>query len=286
VDVGVNFLLEILAERQIRATFFILGWIATYHPRLVRRIADAGHEIGCHSNLHRLVYRLSPDEFRRDTLAAVKAIEDAAGVTPRMYRAPSYSVTRKSLWALEVLAACGFTHDSSIYPIAHDRYGIPQFPRHASYVETPAGGILEVPVATVRLGRHVVPVGGGAYMRLFPYRYTAAGLRRINQQEKHPACLYLHPWELDADQPRLAKNMISRLRTYSGLRGMCAKMERLINEFRFSTLTEVFPFPDLLPAAGTDAADIGQTGALYPQRGQIALEPVAYYRADLSGACD
>ncbi len=286
VDVGVNFLLEILAERQIRATFFVLGWIATYHPRLVRRIADAGHEIGCHSNLHRLVYKLSPEEFRQDTLDAVKAIEDASGVTPRMYRAPSYSVTRKSLWALEILASCGFTHDSSIYPIAHDRYGIPRFPRHASYIDTAAGGILEVPVATVRLGRQVVPVGGGAYMRLFPYRYIAAGVRRINHQEKQPACLYFHPWELDPDQPRLAKNVISRLRTYSGLQGMCAKMRRLLHEFHFSTLTEVFPIPEVLPIVEVPAADSRSGRGLYPSPRQVTLEPVSYYGADMTRTCD
>lgn len=286
VDVGVNFLLEILAERQIRATFFILGWIATHHPRLVRRIADAGHEIGCHSNLHRLVYRLSPDEFRQDTVAAVRAIEDASGATPRMYRAPSYSVTKKSLWALQILSECGFTHDSSIYPIAHDRYGIPQFPRHASYVSTPAGGILEVPVATVRLGRQVVPVGGGAYMRLFPYRYIAAGLRRVNHQENQPACLYFHPWELDPDQPRLAKSMISRLRTYSGLRGMCAKMKRLLDEFRFSTLTEVFPSPDILPVVEAGTARATTTRTTYSRPGRIALEPVSYYGADMTRTCE
>lgn len=285
VDVGVNFLLEALAEQQIRATFFVLGWIATHHPRLVQRIAEAGHEIGCHSNLHRLVYRLHPDEFRQDTIAAVKAIEDACGVTPRMYRAPSYSVTKESLWALEILTSCGFTHDSSIYPIAHDRYGIPQFPRHASYIETPSGGILEVPVATVRLGQQVVPVGGGAYMRLFPYRYMAAGLRRINYKEKQPACLYFHPWELDPDQPRLAKSIISRLRTYSGLQGMRAKMKRLLQEFRFSTLTDVFPSPDRATVELANG-DSSATRRQYLRPGRVALEAVSYYQADMTQTCD
>ncbi len=262
VDIGLCFLLDLLAARRVRATFFVLGWVAMRHAHLIRRIAEAGHEIGCHSHTHRLVYSLTPDEFQRDTVEAVKAIQDATGVIPRMYRAPSYSVTSNSLWALEILASCGFTHDSSIYPIVHDRYGIPGFPRHASYISTPSGEILEIPVATVKLGRRVVPVGGGAYMRLFPYRYMAAGLRRINRQEKQPACLYLHPWELDPEQPRLTKQMISRLRTYTGLQGMRAKMNRLLDDFKFSALTDVFPLPDpaqipemeLLEAVATTAS--------------------------------
>lgn len=242
VDVGVEFLLETLAVRQVRATFFILGWVATHHARLIRRIADAGHEIGCHSYSHRLVYSLTPAQFEDDTRRAIQAIEDATGVIPRVYRAPSYSITRRNLWALDVLASCGFTHDSSIYPIVHDRYGIPGFPRHACSINTPSGAIVEVPIATVRLGRqHVAPVGGGAYMRLFPYRYTAAGIRRINEHEQAPACLYLHPWELDPGQPRLASNVISRLRTYTGLRGMRGKMLRLFDDFEFASLTAVHP---------------------------------------------
>lgn len=242
VDVGVEFLLETLALRQVRATFFILGWVAEHHACLIRQIADAGHEIGCHSYAHRLVYTLTPTQFEEDTRRAMQAIEDATGVVPRVYRAPSYSITRRNLWALDVLASCGFTHDSSIYPIVHDRYGIPGFPRHACSIDTPSGTMIEVPIATVRLGRqHIAPVGGGAYMRLFPYRYTAAGIRRINEHEQAPACLYLHPWELDPGQPRLASNIVSHLRTYTGLRSMRGKMLRLFDEFRFASLTAVHP---------------------------------------------
>ncbi len=248
VDIGVNFLLDALAEHKIRATFFILGWVAKYHPGLVRHIAEAGHEIGCHSYSHRLIYHLTPAEFEADTLRAVNAIEDACGVTPRAYRAPSYSVTPKSLWALEVLAASGFTHDSSIYPIVHDRYGIPGFSRHACVIRTPSGSIVEVPIATVQLGAdHIAPVGGGAYMRLFPYRYTAAGIRRINESEAQPACLYLHPWEVDPKQPRLAAGIVSRMRTYTGLRGMRGKTLRLLADFPFSTMTAVHPSANGLP---------------------------------------
>jgi polysaccharide deacetylase family protein (PEP-CTERM system associated) len=162
------------------------------------------------------------------------------------------------MWALEILAELGFTHDSSIFPIQHDRYGIPGFGSHARTLWTPSGSIVEVPIATVKLsGQTVAPVGGGAYLRLLPYRYTAAGIRRINGHEHQPACMYFHPWELDPEQPRLARGWISRLRTYGGLRSMEPKIERLLAEFEFTTITAVHPDPSRaqapVPAAATEA---------------------------------
>jgi polysaccharide deacetylase family protein (PEP-CTERM system associated) len=146
------------------------------------------------------------------------------------------------LWALEILVELGFTHDSSIYPIAHDRYGIPGFPRHAHVVQTQSGPICEVPIATIQFSSgRTAPVGGGAYLRLLPYRYIAAGLRKINHEEQRPACVYFHPWEIDPDQPRLATGLLARMRTYTGLRSMFAKIERLLNEFTFSTIAAVHP---------------------------------------------
>ncbi len=237
-----NLVLEQLARRNVKATFFILGWVADRQPRLIRTIARAGHEIGCHSYAHRLVYDLSPSEFRHDTLRAVRAIEDACDVTPAVYRAPSYSITRRSWWALEILAECGFSQDSSIYPIAHDRYGIPGFPRHAQILQTPSGPIQEIPVATVRLANgRIAPIGGGAYLRLLPYRYTSAGIRRLNREEREPACIYFHPWEVDPGQPRLAKGFISSLRTYGGISGMLRKLDRLLSDFQFTTLSRQYP---------------------------------------------
>lgn len=234
-------LLEILSRYRVRATFFMLGWVAERHPDMVRRIADAGHEIGCHSYAHQLVYELSPEQFRADTLRAQTAIENACGVRPRSYRAPSFSVTRESYWALDILAECGFQFDSSIYPIEHDRYGIPGFPRFAHRLETSAGALIEVPVASVRLSAtRVAPVGGGGYLRLLPYRYTAAGLRRIEREDRQPACLYMHPWEFDPGQPRIAQGWLARTRTYFGLSAMAGKLERLLSEFEFSSLDEVY----------------------------------------------
>ena len=232
--------LSLLDDYSARATFFILGWVAEKHPEVARDIAAAGHEIACHSYAHRLVSTLTRTEFREDTRRAVAAIEDACGVTPRIYRAPSYSITAESLWALEVLVECGFTHDSSIYPIRHDRYGIPDFGRQPRTVATPAGNIVEIPVATaVVLGRNI-PVGGGGYLRLLPYRYTAAGIRRINAVDGQPACVYFHPWEIDPGQPRLARSRIARWRTYTGIPGMRAKLARLLGEFSFGPLSAVY----------------------------------------------
>ena len=240
VEFEVENVLDLLDRHGATATFFVLGWVAERHPRILRQIVKAGHEIGCHSHLHRLIYNLSPQEFREDTEQACRAIEDACGVIPRAYRAPSFSITSRSMWALEILVENGFTHDSSIYPIVHDRYGIPGFGRHAQTLDTPSGPIQEIPVATVVLSkRQTTPVGGGAYLRLLPYRYTAAGIRRMNEEEAKPACIYFHPWELDPDQPRLASGVLSRARTYRGLDGMAQKLERLMTEFEFSTLGAV-----------------------------------------------
>jgi polysaccharide deacetylase family protein (PEP-CTERM system associated) len=233
--------LQLLDRRQTKATFFVLGWVAQRNPRAIQRIVAAGHEIGCHSHYHRLVYSLTPQEFRRDTRMAIAAIEDACGVTPRLYRAPSYSITRQSIWALQILVEEGFVGDSSIYPIIHDRYGIPGSPRHPHVLETSAGPIREFPIATVRLSSNarIAPIGGGGYLRLLPYRYTSAGIRRLNRDENEPACIYFHPWEVDSKIPRLASGLIARARTYIGLDGMSRKLERLLSEFRFSSLSDV-----------------------------------------------
>jgi polysaccharide deacetylase family protein (PEP-CTERM system associated) len=235
--------LDVFRNHKVKGTFFILGWVAERFPSLVREVSDEGHEIACHSYAHRLVYDLSPSEFRSDTLRATRAIEDACGVAPRIYRAPSYSITRRSMWALEILIECGFTHDSSIVPVIHDRYGIPGAKRLAHVQNTPSGPIFEIPAATVELARgKVLPIGGGGYLRLLPYCYCAAGIRRINEHDRAPACIYFHPWELDPDLQRLPMGWIGRLRTYAGLRGMRRKVERLLQEFEFSSVSKAYPY--------------------------------------------
>jgi polysaccharide deacetylase family protein (PEP-CTERM system associated) len=243
IDYQVQTTLDLLDGHNVKGTFFLLGWVAEHHRNVVRKIVAAGHEIGCHSYSHRLVFDLTPEEFTSDTKRAIRAIEDSCGVTPRSYRAPSYSIIQRSIWALEVLVECGFTHDSSIYPISHDRYGIPGFRRTAHVVDTPSGPIMEVPVATAELfGGRVTPVGGGGYLRLLPYCYTGAGIRRINRLEQQPACVYFHPWELDRKLPQMAKGLLATARTYLGLRSMPGKLNRLLGEFRFTPMTEVYRF--------------------------------------------
>jgi polysaccharide deacetylase family protein (PEP-CTERM system associated) len=248
--------LDLFQNRNVKATFFILGWVAERFPALVRKVAEAGHEIACHSYAHNLVYDLSPAEFRADTLRAKQAIEDACGISPRIYRAPSYSITRQSLWALEILVECGFSHDSSIVPINHDRYGIPGTNRLPHMLNTPSGQIFEIPAATVELAHgKVLPIGGGGYLRLLPYRYCSAGIRRVNERDRAPACIYFHPWELDPELSRLPMGLIARLRTYSGVSGMQRKVERLLEEFEFSTISAAYPYrpahsgPELAGAA-------------------------------------
>ena len=239
----VHTILELFEEKNLKGTFFILGWVAERFPSLIREIADAGHEIACHSHAHRLVYQLSPAEFRVDTRLAVAAIQSASGISPRIYRAPSYSITRQSLWALDILIEEGFTHDSSIVPINHDRYGIPGSQRLPHILETPSGQIFEIPAATTELSKdRVLPIGGGGYLRLLPYRYCSAGIRRVNRRDRMPACIYFHPWELDPHLQRLPMGWIGRLRTYTGLAGMRHKIERLLDEFEFAPISAAFPY--------------------------------------------
>ncbi len=241
-------LLDLLAEARVSATFFILGWVAARHPSLVRRITEAGHEIASHSFAHALVFSLTPEAFRQDTLDAADAIAQAAGVQPAAYRAPSFSITTRSLWALEILIECGFRTDSSIYSVRHDRYGIPGHPHYPHRISTPSGPILEVPPAAVPLSaRRAAPAGGGAYLRLLPFAYTAAAIRLLNELHQAPACIYVHPWEFDPAQPRLASSALARLRTYLGLRSMPAKFLRLLRSFPFSTMAAVCPSSGLFP---------------------------------------
>lgn len=249
VERSTAIVLDLLAEAGVRATFFVLGWVAARRPALVRRIAAAGHEIACHSFAHQLVFALSPRQFLEDTRNAADAIAQAAGSPPRAYRAPSFSVTARSLWALEILLECGFSVDSSIYPVRHDRYGIPGRPCHPHRIFTPSGSILEVPPAAVPLARNqVAPAGGGAYLRLLPLAYMASAIRLINQTYCSPACIYVHPWEFDPAQPRLASGALSRLRTYLGLRSMPRKLSRLLRMFPFSSMSAVCPPDGAYPA--------------------------------------
>jgi len=233
-------LVDIFARHQVRATFFVLGWVAERFPRLVRQIAEAGHELACHSYWHRLIYDLTPQEFRDDLRRAKRAIEDASGQLLTAFRAPSFSITRRSLWALEVLGEEGFTIDSSIFPTRHDRYGVPGAPSQAHLLETPAGPLVELPMTVVKFGRVALPVGGGGYFRLYPFELTRRLLTRVNQVHRRPFVFYIHPWEVDPDQPRIrVGSLLSRFRHYVNLRSTEAKLNKLLSSFQFDTVSTV-----------------------------------------------
>ena len=231
-------LLELFDRVNVRGTFFVLGWVAERFPALVRRIADLGHEVASHGYDHQLVYLLTPRQFREDIRAAKHAIENAAGVEIVGFRAPSYSVIDSSLWALDVLIEEGFVYDASIFPIHHDRYGIPDSPRHPYVLQRPGGSLLEVPGSTVRLGRVNLPIGGG-YFRQFPYVWAKWGIDRVNRVERQPVTFYTHPWELDPEQPRMAVGTATRLRHYRGLERTADRLARLVRDFQFDSVTSM-----------------------------------------------
>jgi polysaccharide deacetylase family protein (PEP-CTERM system associated) len=232
--------LELLARHGQHGTFFVIGWIAEQHPELVREIQAAGHEVACHSFLHRLVYDLRPEEFREDTRRAKAVLEDAAGVAVVGYRAPCYSITRKSLWALEILAEEGFQYDSSIQPIRHDIAGIPDYPRTPNVHEFSGGkSILEFPATTLRYAGMNLPVGGGGYLRIFPLRYSLWGLAKLGKEPGLFPAVYFHPWEIDPQQPRIAGRIRSHLRHYTNLSRMEGKLDCVLGRFLFTRYVDV-----------------------------------------------
>jgi len=234
-------LLELLAESDTSATFFVLGWIAEYYPNLVRDIHAAGHEIACHGYNHRLIYHLTPDEFREDTHRAKGALEELIGEPVIGYRATSYSIIKKTLWALDVLVEEGFRYDSSIFPILHDRYGIPGADRFCSVMKSNGHGeLLEIPPSTISLLRRNFPIAGGGYLRLLPIWLTTWGIQQINNRELQPAVVYVHPWEIDHEQPRMRGALRSRFRHYVNLDTTTAKLRCLLERFSFRTLRDVF----------------------------------------------
>lgn len=234
-------LLDLLAAHGIQATFFVLGWVAEKFPALVQRIYRTGHNIGCHSYSHQLICRGSIEDFRCDVRRAKDCLENLLGCPVKSYRAPSYSITSKTLWALEILGEEGFEYDSSIFPVLHDTYGIPGTPRFP-YLKILNNGqkIKEFPPSTLRLFGVNLPVAGGGYLRLLPYGLTSWAIRRINEVENQPAMVYLHPWEIDPDQPRISASWFSRFRHYQNLDSTETKITRLLREFSFSTMEQVF----------------------------------------------
>jgi polysaccharide deacetylase family protein (PEP-CTERM system associated) len=242
-------LLELLQARGVSGTFFVLGWVAERYPTLVRRIAECGHEVACHGYSHQLIYEQRPEVFREETARAKGMLEEALGEAVLGYRAASFSVTRATLWALDTLIDLGFTYDSSIFPIRHDRYGIPDASSEPGPFTAPSGRTLvEFPMVPASLLGTKVPVCGGGYFRIFPYWLTRAGLRQINGRgQAFP--FYLHPWEIDPDQPRIRVGALSRFRHYTNLHRCEARLNRVLREFAFAPMREVLRARGLIGAS-------------------------------------
>jgi polysaccharide deacetylase family protein (PEP-CTERM system associated) len=238
VERNIDHILALLAEGDVRATFFVLGWIAERYPGLVRRIVASGHEIASHGYEHLRVSDQGYGEFLADIRLAKAILEDISGQAVSGYRAPSFSVGPSTQWAFDGIAEAGYRYSSSVYPIRHDHYGMPDAPRFAHEVRP---GLLEVPVATVRMLRANWPAGGGGYFRLFPYRMSRWSLRRVNQKDGKPAMFYFHPWELDPEQPRVeGVEFRSRFRHYLNLTRMDGRIRHLLDDFHWDRVDRIF----------------------------------------------
>jgi polysaccharide deacetylase family protein (PEP-CTERM system associated) len=234
---GTRALLELLAERNALGTFFTLGWVAKHHPSIVSEIAAAGHEIASHGWGHERITTLNREQFRESVRDSKAALEDVAGTAVIGYRAPSFSIVRGREWALDILAEEGYRYDSSLYPVRRPGYGFAGGARFPYRLKTASGCLEEFPPATIQSGPAVLPAGGGAYLRLFPYALVRAGFKAA-ERARAPATFYIHPWELDPEQPRVAVPLRTRIRHYGGLQRTVPRLRRLLAEFRFRPIAE------------------------------------------------
>jgi polysaccharide deacetylase family protein (PEP-CTERM system associated) len=236
VERNVDVLLETLDRHQVNATFFTLGWIAERYPAMVGRIVAGGHELASHGYGHHMVGELGPELFREDVVKAKAILESIAGCEVVGYRAPSFSVGRDTLWALDILAETGHRYSSSIYPIKHDLYGMPEAPRFAHQ----RSGLLEIPATSIRLGERNYPASGGGFFRLLPYPVSRWSVQRVNRADRQAAVFYCHPWEIDPGQPRMNQaSSKSRFRHYVNQTRMLGKIDRLLGDFRWGTVAKV-----------------------------------------------
>ena len=238
VEQNVSRILDMLEKHQTTATFFVLGWIAQKFPSLVAKIAAAGHEVGCHGFAHQRIHKQTPEEFRLDIRQARQRLMDQVQKPVTSYRAPSFSVVKETMWAMDILAEEGFTLDSSMFPVRHDLYGIADGQRFPHWIRTASGQmIFEFPPSTLRRWNNNWGVGGGGYLRFTPYPITQWAIRSINQVEKQPAMVYFHPWEIDPQQPQIAASRRSTLRHYTNLSTTEMKINQLLRDFQFTTIT-------------------------------------------------
>lgn len=239
VEANVDAILDLFARGGVHATFFSLGWVAERHPQIMRRIADAGHEIASHGYDHARVFTFDRKAFSQDIRKAREILEDTSGQKVIGYRAPSFSIDARTPWAFEELAEQGYTYSSSVAPIAHDHYGWPAAPRFAFRPVT-GSDLLELPVTTAMLGGRRVAAGGGGFFRVLPYSFSRWAIRQVNAHEQRPAIFYFHPWEVDPDQPRVPlAPMRSKLRHYTGLEKMAGKLARLVEDFEWGRMDAI-----------------------------------------------
>jgi polysaccharide deacetylase family protein (PEP-CTERM system associated) len=231
-------ILRMLGELGVKGTFYVLGYVAQQHPELVQEIHRDGHEVGCHGYGHQSLYRMTPDEFRADLLQATDILSDIVGERMTTYRAPNFSVRKDTLWALDILYDAGYLIDSSIFPVVHDRYGIPNAERAPHRRTLKHGSIWEFPPSVYRSRLGNVPIAGGGYFRLLPFMATRWFMRQTAERDGLPLMFYIHPWEVDPDQPRIPCSWKSRFRHYQNLRTTTRKLERLIRSFSFGTVSE------------------------------------------------
>ncbi len=250
-------MLDMLAERSVRGTFFVLGWVAERSPQLIKDIAAAGHEIACHGHSHQLVYRQTRQQFADETRYAKGLLEDLTGTAVLGYRAASFSITKVSMWALDTLIDLGFTYDSSVFPVRHhDNYGIPEAPLGPCRMRAPSGRtLIEVPLSVADVAGLRVPVSGGGYFRLFPYWLSRAGMRHVERKSGRPVIFYVHPWEIDVDQPRVQAGLVSRLRHYNNISRCEARLRRLLQDFEFGTMSDVLAVHGMLPVPSRTRED-------------------------------
>ena len=238
IERNVGRILELLAQRDIKATFFTLGWVAERYPQLVRAIVAGGHELASHGYGHERASDLSRDAFTQDVTRAKKMLEDLGGKPVLGYRAPSFSIGTANLWAFDVLAEAGYSYSSSVYPIKHDHYGMPDSPRFAYRL---ANGLLEVPVTTLRLMNRNLPSSGGGYFRLLPYALSRWMLRKVNREDREAAVFYFHPWEIDPGQPRIAGiDARTRFRHYVNIDRTEGRLQSLMQDFRWGRMDQIF----------------------------------------------
>jgi polysaccharide deacetylase family protein (PEP-CTERM system associated) len=248
VEQNTSRILKIFDDKNIKGTFFVLGWIAEKFPSLIKEISDCGHEIASHGYSHDLIYNQTPDVFRDETMRSKEMLEDIINCSVIGYRAASYSITRESIWAIDILAEIGFKYDSSIFPIIHDRYGIPGGKTSPYIYNTNDGNsIIEFPLSTIGTKKIRFPVSGGGYFRILPYWISKLGLNIINKRESMPFIFYMHPWEIDEGQPKIKSNMLSEFRHYTNIHKFEVRLKKLITDFKFDTVSSVLNNSGLLP---------------------------------------